>query len=482
MMMQSRFKAILALAFTLPTQIRTQTVLCSDGITTGYTDAPSLAVDLVTATGGNTYVICPNTTIDIGDGGLFVSQSNTALVCDNCVVTSTGDIRAPFIVQNEVETPTNITFSGITFSGFIGDGITSTGQPFLLVDATVPGNNPVVDGDVLIEDCTFKVRNSRPFEHCCIRQKDAKCDVCACTYMHVQPIKTMFDHASLYLLFHLNKQDNLSINSTIFGFAANVIIRNSVFANNTAMNDKVVTGFVGTFEMESCDFHDNNGIIVGIAFFGSLTMKDSCFVDNISPALAYADAETGGFLNYQENNYADNPDMDPVMSCSGVFTPVTDQCSLFQATSCRGDPSEPAPTCYTDKNLAGSIYANSSVTGLYTVCAGTVFEDLLVITRSDIMIECEDSQTCTIQGSSFSPSLYVVNDEELGTITSNVTISGMVFTGYTGEDFIVGIASDNVHFRDCVFTVSYNYARGLIFMCVFSKANRSRNKYNSARL
>ena len=73
------------------------------------------------------------------------------------------------------------------------------------------------------------------------------------------------------------------------------------------------------------------------------------------------------------------------------------------------------------------------------------------------MIECEVSQTCTLQGSSDDSSLYVVNDGEFGPITTNVTISGMVFTGYTGEDS-VGVFVDELsgaHFRDCVFTVSY---------------------------
>ena len=216
--------------------------------------------------------------------------------------------------------------------------------------------------------------------------------------------------------------------------------------------DNVVGGYLaisyyGDLVVDGSDFYNNTASIVLGSAYGAMAIEDSCFQENSASGLAYA---IGSDLAKESNNFA----KDNVAFCAGNYDNDADECTIFTAPECRGKTTGGGPACYNESNLALEILGNSSVTGLYTVCAGTVFEDLLVITRSDIIIECEETQTCTFKVSSI-PSLYVLNDEELGTITSNVTISGMVFTGYTGEDFIVGVTASDVYFRDCVFMVSY---------------------------
>ena len=251
-----------------------------------------------------------------------------------------------------------------------------------------------------------------------------------------------------------------------------------IFTENTCKN-YFIGSFGGELVLNSVDFYENTVSDGAMAYVSNstFTLIDSCFYENTAGGLAYVDIEEGASLVGASGNYAAKNTL--TFKCDGVLLGGSFECSEFNATSCRGTIITPAPIpefvepeCYTDKDLVGGIYTDLSETSLYTVCAGTVFEDLLVITRSDITIECEESQTCTFKVS-FIPSLYVFNDEELGTITSNVTISGMVFTGYTGEDFIVGVIASDVYFRDCVFRVSYNCAYSVIFLYDFSRANQT---------
>ena len=225
-----------------------------------------------------------------------------------------------------------------------------------------------------------------------------------------------------------------------------LIFTRSQFVDNVAEAFLAVS-YYGDLVVYGSDFYNNAaGLVLGNAY-GEMEIEDSCFQENSALILAYS---IGSNLAKESNNFA----KDNAVFCAGNYDADAEECTIFTALECRGNTTGGGPACYDESNLAQGILGNSSVTGLYTVCAGTVFDDLLLIRESDIIIECEESQTCTFEGFSI-PSLVVLNDENLGTITSNVTISGMVFTGYTGEDFIVGVAASDVYFRDCVFMVSY---------------------------
>ena len=198
--------------------------------------------------------------------------------------------------------------------------------------------------------------------------------------------------------------------------------------------------------MYGSDFYNNTANIVLGNAYGEMAIEDSCFQENSALGLAYT---IGSNLAKESNNFA----KDNAAFCAGNYDIDAEKCTLFTAFECRGNTTGGGPACYNESNLALGISVNSSVTGLYTVCAGTVFDDIMLISSSDIIVQCEVRQTCYFKGGE-QTSLIISGSEESS--ETNVTISGMIFTGAFSEEPLIvayGDPKNIVSFEDCLFTV-----------------------------
>ena len=139
---------LLGAVATLPTTlVEAAPTLCSDGITTGYSDGLILATDIFFSNGG-TFIICPDTVLDTP--GVQLDKSDVVIKCGGdigqCIVTSSTGEGLYFVGSN-------VTIEGMTFSGYTS---TNNETSFISADSGVASNYTEF-GEVTFLECLFTV-------------------------------------------------------------------------------------------------------------------------------------------------------------------------------------------------------------------------------------------------------------------------------------------------------------------------------------
>ena len=149
---------LLGAVATIPTTlVEAAPTLCSDGITTGYSDGGILLSDIALSDGG-TFIICPDTVLDAS--GVQIDKSDIVIKCGGdigqCIVTSSTE--EGLFIGSVSETITNITMEGMAFSGYTS---TNNNTSFISADTGLASGYTEF-GDVTFFECLFTVSHVGP--------------------------------------------------------------------------------------------------------------------------------------------------------------------------------------------------------------------------------------------------------------------------------------------------------------------------------